>query len=43
MYCLEVFRGGEWHLVGQYPSRAAADRIAADYRRRGEKARVVSE
>ena len=30
----------EWWLVGQYPTKADADRIAADYRDRGYKTRV---
>jgi len=41
MYCVEVNRGDGWTVVGQYPTRRAADLIAADYRNRGERVRVV--
>jgi hypothetical protein len=41
--CLEAFRDDGWHIVGQYPSHAEARRIAADYKRRGERTRIVSE
>ena len=40
MYYVEVYRDG-WTIVGQYGTRAEADRIAADYRSRGERARVT--
>ncbi len=43
MYYLHVWRNGEWQLIGQYPDRKAASRIAADYRRRGERVKVTSE
>lgn len=43
MYCVEVYRDYGWHIVGQYATRTEADRIARDYRTRGETARVVDE
>lgn len=33
---VEVFRGKEWHLVGQYHTGRQAEAIALDYRNRGE-------
>ena len=42
MFCVEVYRDG-WMVVGQYPTRRAADAIAADYRSRGERVRVVKD
>jgi glycerol-3-phosphate cytidylyltransferase-like family protein len=42
-YVVEVFRGGEWHIVGQYTARYNADAIARDYEARGEKTRVTYE
>ena len=43
MYYVEVYRDGRWTLVGQYPDRASAKKIAADYRTLGEKARVTTD
>jgi hypothetical protein len=43
VYYVEVYRGGNWILVGQYRTRGEADRIARDYRSHGETARVVAE
>lgn len=43
MYEVWVQRTDGWHIVGQYPDEAAALRIAADYRSRGEIAKVVFE
>lgn len=40
--CVEVNRDGDWQLVGQYNTRKQANLIAADYRSRGETARVRS-
>jgi hypothetical protein len=40
-YILWVHRDGEWHLVGQYPTRQQANLIAADYRNRGEKIKIT--
>lgn len=52
-YTVEVYRDehgrpaapgrGEWHVVGQYSSRAQARAVAADYQARGETARVLAE
>lgn len=39
--CVRVLRGTEWQLVGQYPTKQAAQLIADDYRSHGEKARVT--
>jgi len=43
MFVLELWRNGGWHIVGQYASRKQANLIAADYRSRGERVRVVKE
>lgn len=43
MCYLEVYRNGEWNLVGQYSTRKQAELIAADYRSRGEKTRIVTD
>jgi (2Fe-2S) ferredoxin len=42
-YCLEVCRDGEWHVVGQYREWYQAERIAEDYRARGERVRVIGD
>jgi hypothetical protein len=39
--CLEALRNGEWTIVGQYPDKESAERIAEDYRSRGETVRVT--
>lgn len=43
MYLLQVNFGDGWTIVGQYPDRESAERIAADYRSRGERVRVVKD
>ena len=43
IYVVEVYRDGEWHIVGQYEVKRQADAIAADYRSRGERARITTD
>ena len=43
MYVLEVWREGEWHIVGQYTYESQARAVAQDYSSRGERTRIVKE
>ena len=42
-YVVEVYREKVWHIVGQYSAKYQAQRIADDYRSRGEKVRITYE